>query len=303
MEIYQLRGFCEIAREGSFTRAADKLFLTQPAISLQLKALEEELGESLFERRRGGVRLTQAGQVLYGHARQVLAQLSQAREEISSLREVLKGRLAIGTSDTNCTYVLPEVLRRFKERHPLVELDIRNKMSPEVVRLVQDGEVDFGLATLPIKHRDLVAEELFSRQDVLICPPEHPLAGKRQVRLQDLVTQPLLVLEQGSTTRRLLEEAFHQAGLVLRPGMNLGSIEVLKRFVAIGLGIALVPEVAVAEEVATRQLAAVRVRGLAPRAVGLVERRGRRRSPAAAAFVELLREQLATSGPAKRPGA
>jgi len=290
MDLYQLRGFYEIAREQSFTRAADKLFLTQPAISLQLKALEEELGEVLLERSRKRIRLTPAGEILFQHAQELFARLESARDEIAALQNVLRGRLVVGTSDTNCTYILPELLQAFREQFPNVELDIRNRMSPEVVHLVLENEVDFGLVTLPVRHRDLISRKLFERRDVLICPPDHPLGSRKYVRLEEVAEGPLLALERGSTSRQLMDEAFRQAGLVPLVAMNLGAVEVIKRFVEIGLGIALVPQVTVREEVPQGRLAAVRVRGLGPRAIGLVEHRGRRRSPAAKTFLEMLRE-------------
>ena len=292
MELHQLQGFFEVAREGSFTRAADKLYLTQPAISLQLKGLEEELGETLFERRRRNARLTPAGEILFRRAKAVFDELAAARAEIEGLRQVLRGRLVIGTSDTNCSYVLPPVLRCFRDSYPEVEIDIRNKMSSEVGRMVLGDEVDLGLATLPVRHRSLVNEVLFARRDVLICRPDHELAGKRSTTLKRVAAQPLLGLEQGSTTRKLMDEMFQRAGLDVEVAMNLGSIEVLKRFVEIGLGLALVPEVAVAAETAEGRLAAVPVAGLPARDIGLVEHKGRRRSPAAAAFVEMLQAQL-----------
>ena len=292
MELHQLQGFYEVAREGSFTRAADKLYLTQPAISLQLKGLEEELGETLFERRRRNARLTPAGEILFRRAKAVFDELAAARDEIGGLRQVLRGRLVIGTSDTNCSYVLPPVLRGFRDRYPEVEIDIRNKMSSEVGRMVLGDEVDLGLATLPVRHRSLVNEVLFARRDVLICRPDHELAGKRSTTLKRVAAQPLLALEQGSTTRKLMDEMFLRAGLDAEVAMNLGSIEVLKRFVEIGLGLALVPEVAVGAETAAGRLAAVPVAGLPARDIGLVEHKGRRRSPAAAAFVEMLQAQL-----------
>jgi LysR family transcriptional regulator, cyn operon transcriptional activator len=296
MELHQLRGFYEVARERSFTRAAERLFLTQPAISLQLKALEEELGESLFERGRKSVRLTPAGEILFRYVRQVFNRLEEAGNEIAALRDLLGGRLVIGTSDTNCTYLLPEVLEEFRDRYPQVELDIRNRMSTEVGQLVLDHEVDFGLATLPVRHRDLVCQGLFGRRDVLICPPGHALAGRKHVHLKTLAQYPLLVLERGSTSRQLLEEVFRSAGLELKTAMNLGGIEVIKRFVQIGLGLALVPRFAVGAEVEQGLVVAVQVQGLARRAVGLVEHRGRRRSPAAEAFVNLLQVHFEKAG-------
>ncbi len=208
MDLCQLRGFYEIARQGSFTRAADKLFLTQPAISLRVKALEEELGEILFERRRKSIRLTPAGEVLFRRVQEVFDRLEVAREEIAALQHVLRGRLVIGTSDTNCTYLLPTPLQEFREQYAEVELDIHNRMSAEMGQMVLDHAVDSGLATLPVKHRDLVREKLFERIDVLLCRPDHPLAKRKYVRLQEVVEYPLLALERGSTSRRLMDEAF-----------------------------------------------------------------------------------------------
>ena len=292
MDLNQLRSFYEVTRERSFTRAADKLFLTQPAISLQIKALEEELGESLFERLRRNLRPTPAGEILCGHAQAIFAQVEVARQEIAALRDEVRGLLAIGTSDTNCTYILPGVLQEFTENYPGVEFDIRNKTSPEVLRLVLENEVDFGLATLPVGHRDLVSETLFERRDVLICRPDHPLGERKYVRLQEVADHPLLALEQSSTSRRLMDDAFRQTGVSPRVAMSLGSIEVIKQFVEIGMGMALVPQVAVGEEVQAGRLVAIRVRGLEIRAIGLVEHRKKRRSPAAEAFLHTLKEHL-----------
>ena len=293
MDLYQLRSFYEVVREQSFTRAADKLFLTQPAISLQIKALESELDEILLERNRRQLRLTSAGEILFVHAKVMLARLQQARDDIAALKQVLSGRLAIGTSDTNCTYVLPRLLAEFHTRYPAVELDIRNRMSPEVGNLVLNDEVDFGLATLPVKHRDLVSESLFERRDVLICPPDHALGKRRRIGLKQLAEYPFLVLERGSTSRQLLEEVFQRQGLALQVEMSLGGIEIIKRYVEIGLGIALVPEVAVEAEVSAGKVRAIQVNGLAKRQIGLIEHRQRRRSPATEAFLALLREFVA----------
>ena len=291
MDLYQLRGFFEIVREQSFTRAAEKLFLTQPAISLQLKALERELGEVLLERSRKRIRLTPAGEILFLRAQEVFAQLESARDEIAALQNVMRGRLAVGTSDTNCTYILPEVLQEFRERYPHVELDIRNRMSPEVVHMVLENEVNFGLVTLPVRNRELVTQKLFERRDVLICRPDHPILGDRKrVRLEEVAEQPLLALERGSTSRQLMDETFRQVGQSPQVAMNLGGIEVIKRFVEIGLGIALVPQVTVGREVEEGRLIVVQVHKLPPRSIGLVEHRGRRRAPATEAFLELLRE-------------
>jgi len=292
MEFHQLRSFCEIARERSFTRAAARLALTQPAISLQIKALEEELGESLLVRHRTRLRLTPAGELLYQHAQAVLASLEAARADITAFRQGLLGHVALATSDTNSTYILPEVLRQFREYYPQVRIDIRDKMSSQVLQLVLDQEVDFGLATMPLLHPRVTTEVLFTREDVVICPPGSPLARESVVSLAQVSPYPLLALSRGSTSRQLLEAAFQQAGVPMQVAMNLGSIEVMKRFVAIGLGLAIVPRVAVEDEVRASQVVAIPIHGLPIREIGLVERTGKRRSAATTAFLQLLRAYI-----------
>ncbi|MCY3735619.1 MAG: LysR family transcriptional regulator [Gemmatimonadaceae bacterium] len=293
MELQQLRGFCEVARQGSFTRAAGRLFLTQPAVSQQIRALEEELGQRLLERGRKGVRLTAAGEALFRRARSVLGEVAAARAELEEMGTGVRGRVLLATSDTNCTYVLPPVLRRFRERFPEVEVDIRNKMSPEIGQLVLADEIDFGLATLPIRSRGLSAEPVFERGDVWICPAGHPLSRRKAVLPATAGRHPLLALERGSQSRALLDAMLRGARAAPSIAMELGSIEIIKRFVEIGFGVALVPRVSVADEVAAGRLAAVDARGVPRRSVGLVRHRGRPASPAAAALIELIRGELA----------
>jgi DNA-binding transcriptional LysR family regulator len=290
MELNQLRGFYALARERSFSKAASRLSLTQPAISLQIKALEAELGESLFERHRKAVRLTTAGEVLYQHVQSVLASLEEAKSEIAGLQQLLRGHVAVGTSDTICTYILPEMIRKFRSQYPAVRVDIRNNKSSRILQMVLDNEVDFGLATLPLAHPQVSTDVVYCCRDILICPWDHPLSRKRIVSLAQISAYPLLVFPAGSTTRGLLEAAFRQADLPMQVAMNLSSVESIKRFVEIDLGVSIVPHVAVTEEERAGRLAALPIRGLPPREIGLIERKSKRRSAAATAFLQLLRD-------------
>ncbi len=292
MELQQLRGLCEVAREGSFTRAARNLFVTQSAVSQQIRSLEEELGHPLVERIRNGARLTAAGHCLYRRARAVMEELRQAREEIDAESAVVGGRVVMATSDTNCTYILPPVLQAFRELFPRVEVDIRNKMSSEIAPLVLDDEIDFGLATLPLQHPRLQTEALFERRDVWICPSNHPLADRKRLNAKAVAGYPLLALERGSQSRVLFDDLFRRAGLAPQLAMELGSIEVLKRFVEIGFGMALVPKISVTEEVEAGRFIGITATGVTRRSVGLVLHRTRKPSAATAALVERMRVQL-----------
>jgi len=293
MELTHLRSFAAIARERSVTRAAIRLGLTQPALSIQIKALEAELGEALFARHRKQMQLTQAGEIFYRHVQTVLTTLEEARTEVAELRQLLRGHLAMATSDTNSAYILPEVLQQFCAYYPHVRIDIRNKMSSQVLQLVLDHEVDFGIATLPMAHRQVITETLFHREEVVICPVDHPLSRVATVALAQVSPYPLLVLSPGSTSRQLLDLAFQHAGVPMQVAMNLGSMEVMKRFVEIGLGVAIVPRVAVAEEVQQGRLTVLSIEDLPAREIGLVERKNAHRSPPAVAFLHLLRTHLA----------
>jgi DNA-binding transcriptional LysR family regulator len=275
------------------TRAATHLGLTQPALSIQIKTLEAELGEALFARHRKQMQLTQAGEIFYRHVQTVLTTLEEAKTEVAELHQLLRGHLAMATSDTNSAYILPEVLQQFCAYYPHVRIDIRNKMSSQVLQLVLDHEVDFGIATLPMAHRQVITETLFHREEVVICPVDHPLSRAATVSLAQVSPYPLLALSPGSTSRQLLDLAFQHAGVPMQVAMNLGSMGVMKRFVEIGLGVAIVPRVAVAEEVQQGRLAALSVEDLPAREIGLVERKDTHRSPPAVAFLHLLRTHLA----------
>lgn len=292
MELQQLRGFQEVVRTGSFTQAAQKLFVSQSAVSQQVRALEQELGCPLIIRGRRGVELTPAGDALHRRVRRVLADIDAVQDEIQGLGQSVQGRVRMATSDTNCTYVLPSVLQRFSDRYPDVEVDIRNKMSRDVGQLCLSDEVDFGLATLVKTDRSLQTDPLFEREDVWICPPTHELATRASVRAATAGRYPLLVLERGSRSRDFLDDTLRRAGAAAHIAMELGSIEIIKRFVEIGFGIALVPAVAVAREVAEQRLAAVRALGVERHAIGLVRHRGRPPSPACTALVQMMKEEL-----------
>jgi DNA-binding transcriptional LysR family regulator len=293
MDLDQMRGFLETAREKSFTKAAAKLFLTQPAVSLQVKALETELGTQRFERRGKQVLLTDAGRLLYERSEVILELVTRVHQDMASLGVLKTGRLRVGTSDTNCAYVLPPVVKAFREAYPGVELRLTDRMSADVVRLVMDGNVDFGLATLPVGDMRVKTEFLFFREDVMICPTGHPLARQEHVSLQEVTAYPMLMLAQGSTSRAMLDRVLLQLNLTAHMVMELGSIEVIKRFVEIGLGVALVPEVAVREEVLGKRIVAVRVVDLPAREVGLVQRQNGHLSRAAEVFLAFLKTHVA----------
>lgn len=291
MEIAQLRSLVTIVREGSFTAAAEKLFVTQPALSQQIKALETALGVQLFERRGRRLTVTAPGELVLAHAEQMLAQMQHLQDELAALQGLAQGRIRVGTSDTVCLYLLPPVVQTFRRLHPGIEIHLTNRPSAEVVALLVEGAIDFGIVTLPVSEAGVETEYLCDRPEVAICSPEHPLAAQREVALAQLAQYPLLLLEKGTTSRRLLDQLLNQTGLT-PPIIELGSIEVIKRYVEIGLGIAVAPLLAVQDEVRTAHLHPLTLPWLPVRALGLVRRRSSYRTPAEQRFLAVLQQSL-----------
>jgi len=291
MNLEQLRGFYAVAQEGSFTKAAEKLFLTQPAISLQVRALEKELGEQLFNRTGKSVRLTQAGEIFKIHVKSILDSLEDARNQVAELQGLQRGRLVIGCSDTITIYILAPILQAYNKRYPKVEIAIRNKTSLEVAELVLTNTVDFGIVTLPIKNPTLHSEVFLRCADVAICAPGHLLAEQEAVSLDELSQYPLLLLEPGSNSRLLLEKAFDLCDIPLSSAMDLGSIGVIKKLVSIGLGVSIVPEFALRTE--EEGLVALPINELPQREIGVIRCRKSNYLPLAVKeFLSMFREGL-----------
>ncbi len=289
----RLRAFHAVARSGGFSRAARRLHRSQPAVSQAVRALEEDVGEPLFERLGRRVRLTRAGEILLEQTEVAFAALDVARDRLQALSGLEQGELVIGTSDTNACYVLPPVLAAYRSRHPGIELRISNRPSPETEAQVLAREVDLGFVTLSGPDPRLVAEPLAEREDVAIFPADHPLAGRRRIRVETLADQPLVLLDRGARTRSWVEDRLRDASADFRVAMELASIEVVKRLVALGFGVSVVPAIAVSDELARGELAAARLQGAGPRRqLGIVVPRRGRLSRAAAAFLEVARELL-----------
>lgn len=292
----RLHAFRAVARAGGFSRAALRLHRSQPAVSQAVRALEEDVGEPLFLRLGRRVKLTAAGEILLEQTERAFAALDEARDRLQALRALEAGELVIGTSDTNACYLLPPVLAAFRERHPGVELRIRNRPSPATEAEVAEREVDLGFVTLPASDPRLEAEPVAVREDVAIVAPDHPLASRRRIPFERLLDEPLLLLDRGSRTRSWIDariaESADEGGRV-RVAMELASIEVVKRMVGLGFGVSVVPRIAVEAERAAGRLAVVAISPRPPRRrIGFVTLRRVPLSRAAAAFVALARELL-----------
>lgn len=289
MELHQLRSFVRVADEGSITRAAEGLYLTQPAVTQQIQGLERELGMALFDRTGRGMRLTGAGALLHGYARRILALAEECRQALADARSGSAGRLVLGAGVTTSIFHLPGWLRSFREGHPGIDVVVRTGRSREVAALALEREIDLGLVTSAVEHPDLRVVPLFEEEILLVTPPGHPLAG-RAVPPEELSHAPLILFPQGSGFREYLDRALADAGIDADVKMEMDSAEAIKSLVAVGLGISFLPAPAVEAEVASGALARTRVEGLPPlhRSTSLLYRADRTLGAGARAFRQSL---------------
>lgn len=287
----QLIVFHAVARHGSFTRAAEALFRSQSAVSIQVAKLEEAIEKPVFDRTTRHLALTEAGQILLRYVGQMERLMGEAAQELEDLDKLERGRLVLCTSDTTGCYHLPVLFKQYLKRYPKIDIIVRNATSLRTIQAVADNEVDLGIVTLAYLKPDIEAIPLFMRHDALACPPRHALARRTSVRLKDLEQYPLILLDRNCSSRRLIDDLCQQTKVYLDVAMELSSIELIKRFVCIDAGLSIVPAVAIQEEVARGVLAQVEIDDFQDRPsqkMGVIYKRGRYLSRAAQSFLDAL---------------
>jgi DNA-binding transcriptional LysR family regulator len=297
MDLRRLEMFVRVAELGSFSRAADALFLTQPTISEHIRALEEELDVQLLDRLGRGATPTRAGQLLLGYANRMLALGREARQAIDQFQGRLIGELLVGGSTIPGEYLLPGLIGQFKRKYPEISICLLIGSSQQVSDWVEEGRVEVGVVGARPGARVLEAVELIPDELVLVVPADHPWAGRATVSLDDLEHEPLIMRERGSGSREALERALRAVGLDLsafRIVAEMGSTQAIKQAVRAGVGLSLISKRAVHDECRARLLCCVAVGDLrVTRAFYLVTHRARSRSPLATAFVEFVESQTA----------
>jgi DNA-binding transcriptional LysR family regulator len=272
LNLDQLSTFIEVIERGSFSAAADHLDLTQPAVSLQIRQLEKRLGVRLIERVGRRAQPTPAGAELLVHARAIADAVTAAQESVAPYASGTLGRVRIGTGATACIHFLPPVLRDLRKRFPKLEIIISTGRATDVLRQLEDNALDLGLVTLPAPGRMFDVTPLLEDEFVVLSSPAGP-ALPRAVTADVLVGQPILLYEPAAQTRRLVDDWFAEAGLTIRPTMELDSVEAMKELVRAGLGLGIVPGMAMGTPDRAPKL---RVQSLTPRltrSIGLVLRR------------------------------
>jgi DNA-binding transcriptional LysR family regulator len=296
MDTRQLVAFVAVVERKSFSRAAEQLGLTQPAVSLQIRSLEKRFGRQLLDRSGRRVEPTEAGRRLYRRAQRLLALEEQMVDEVVTETEgELRGTVEIGASTGPGGGVVPLLLCEFQLRNPEVEISLAVFDTQRVVELVAGRELELGVVGAARRHRGVVFEPFFRDEVVLACAPGHRFAGKT-LPLDQLRDEPLIVMQEGAGVRQVIEDELRNAGTRLRDfdvRLELGLQESVKSAVAAGYGVSFISRSAVEAELAAGTLAAAQVKGLEPsREISLVRASGRPLTHAADAFVAFARERV-----------
>ena len=287
MDFDQLETFIEVSRLSSFSRAAEKRFRTQPAISSQIRSLEEEVGAKLLDRSGGKVSLTASGKLFLKFAEETLDARKAATVAIAETERVPRGEIVVGANEGNCLHILPEVFAQFKKQYPDVSVNIKRADYAKVLESVIDNSVDFGVVSMPVTDNRLTAVLIHKDELVMIAPPKHPLAKLKSATAADISQYPLVVPKVGHT-RDALDDLFHRNKLKPRHAMELDSSELLKRFVAADVGVGFIPRSHAVEDVQAKVLAAVPLADVQIRRdLALVFRKDKALSRAALAFIDI----------------
>ena len=300
MDFDQLHTFLEIVRLKSFSKAAQTCYRTQPAISAQVRQLEQELNTALFERFGSRISLTTAGKVFAEYAEQMLELRRRAQDAVAELESSPRGELSIAANEATCIYVLPKVFSEYRQLFPAVQLQVLRSYGARVVEAVMENVADFGLTQLPVEEKRIQVVNIHHDEIRLIVPAHHPLADKKAVWPQDLVEHFLILPKQGKTRTRL-NEWLEPVEDDIRVSMELDSTEMMKRFVMAGLGATFLAVSNCGEEMAAGKLRAI---SLAPermiRRLGLIYRKDKALSKAALGFIQVVLDHVGEEASAGR---
>ena len=287
MDFDQLETFLEVARLSSFSRAAERRFRTQPAISSQIRALEEEVGAKLLDRSGGKVAITAAGKVFQKYAEDTLEGRRVVLIALAEMHRVPRGEIVVAANEGTCLHILPEVFAEFKRQYPSVGVGIKRLEHNKILEAIVENSCDFGVVSMPVNDKRLTVVPIHRDELVVITPPDHPLAGREKATVAEVVEYPLLLPKVGRT-RDALEELFHERRLKPTVSMELDSSELMKRFVAVSVGVGFIPRSNVVEDLQAKALAAVALADASiQRELALVFRKDKALSRAALAFIDI----------------
>ena len=291
MDFDQLNTFVEVAKQGSFSLAGRKVYRSQSAVSAQIRQLEQEYGEKLFGRLGKSVRLTPAGEVLFEYAGRLLALRQESLREVADQSSTPRGVLTVGANEATCLYVLPEVFEKFHRLYSNVQISIYRNFSHKILQRVEDGTIDIGIVTLPVKSPSLKVHSIYRDRVVLIVSKKNPLSKLAEVTAKDIAGQPLIFPKTGFT-RQVLDKFFRPYATQLRIVMELPSITMIKRFVGANLGVSLISEGFAKDDVRAGRVKLIPIKDVEMwRELGVIYRKDRHLPRSATSLVEMMRAE------------
>jgi DNA-binding transcriptional LysR family regulator len=295
MDFDQLTTFVEVAKQGSFSRAGEKVFRSQSAVSAQIRQLEETYSEKLLDRSGKAVRLTPAGEVLFDYAVRLLRLRDESLGAVADQSSTPRGVLMVGANEATCLYVLPDVFAEYHRLYPQVQVSIYRNFSRKVLQRLEEGSIDVGIVTLPVKSPSLKVHAIYRDRLMLMVSSSNPLAGRKSIRMEEIAGQPLIFPKTGFT-RQLLDKFFRPYRSQLHITMELPSVGMIKRFVAANLGVSLISEGFTRDQVQSGEVKVIEIEDVKLwRELGVVYRRDRSLPAAANAFIALVRSRRALS--------
>jgi len=288
----QLRAFCHAAKHGSITAAAEDLFLSQPSVSLQIQALERELDITLFERRGPNINITPQGEILYQLAQPLVEGMDNLDETFAAhFGKLESGELNIAAGEATILYILPQPVKQFAEQYPGIRLKLHNVTGRDGLAMLRADEADFAVGPVLQPEDDINFDPIITYNPTLITPLDHPLAGKKKIRLKDISPYRLILPPSHLSTWQVVDSAFRHHNLSLNVALEAGGLEVIKKYVELGLGISIVTNLCLTGE---EHLASISLTEYFPeRSYGIVRRQGKFLSPQAHEFIEIMQTTLA----------
>lgn len=289
MDIANLQAFLAVAAAGSFSNAAEQLFLTQPAISKRVSQLETELGVKLFDRIGRSIKLTEAGVSLQRRATNILMDLEDAKREISNLSHIVAGKIVLGTSHHIALHRLSPLLKHFNQTYPQVELDLRFLDSERISALVERGEIELGIITLPNSEQSpLHTIPIWKDELQIVCGQTHPLASKHDIDLPYLLQHPVILPDARTYTRAIIEASFGITSDQFNERLVTNNLETIRVLVEAGLGWSILPKTLITDSLVMLQAGKLRL----SRNLGLVLHKGRSLSHAAQVMIEIIKSDM-----------
>lgn len=292
MDLMQLEMFVAMVEEGSFRKAAERVFRTQPAVSMALRKLEQEIGTPIFDRStRSDYELTDTGEVLYDYAKQLLNLRDEAYATLKQLQSLQSGRIRIGANESTSLYLLPGLILAFREQYPKIKIEVLRQLSTRLPAELRQRNLDVAIMSFKPNDSDLEATPIMRDELALISSPGHRLAKSERVHIKDLGAESFIAHNVRSSSRDSVIESFRKHETPLNISIEIATIETIKKFVSMNLGLAFVPRMCVQEEVERGEIVLIPLQGFSyARTLWVVRRRTETHSHAASAFLQLISE-------------